>query len=134
MGRPSGAPEVPSSLVPGATAADRRVLAGVIAANGAPVDAASGVATGFARFLTFAILLSAGSITFRVWYFHRASQRWCVDTRPASTTAGVVAFAATDPNPQLSAAEVIGWERVYFEVVSVAGGAATDVWIEGVTF
>jgi hypothetical protein len=131
------APEVPASIVPGASPAARRVLVAAGVANGPPVALTAGVPTGFVRFISLVLaLVGAGStLTYRVWYLHRASQRWCVDTRPAPTTGGTVTLlvAAAD-NPQLNGAEIIGWERVYIEVQTITAGATVDAWIEAVTF
>ena len=131
------APEIPSSLNPGATPALRRVLAAVAAPNGAPAGVGDGFATGFVRSLNFALLLTGGGavITYRVWYWQRAAEVWCVDTRPAPTTAGVITFdTATMPNPELNCADINGLERVYIEVLTLSLGATVDAWIEGVTF
>lgn len=125
-------PGVPVSLVqPGAaTAAERKAVANLKAANGAPAADAAGFHTQGKRFLHIVVQLpDAGtSVEWSLWTWDAASGLWCLDTRPG--TAGTVALAVAD-SPQRSIVEIDGLERVYLQFKTFAGAFTTglNAWL-----
>jgi hypothetical protein len=124
------------SLKAGATAAARRVLAGVIAASTAPVAATAGIPTTSARFLHVVGKLNDGtSIKIKVWLRDSVSQEWTLDTDLGSNGLVTITQASPTSNPFRGLVEIAGIEEVYVQTLSPVGVlvAGLDVWLAGST-
>ena len=116
------------SLKTGTAAADRSIVDGAAAANGAPTTSGEQmVAVGLYDTIDVtAVSTGAGaSFEFTVWWWIEAAGKWVADATfsnvPVSTAGGVV-DAVTNP---------YGATALYVEVVNFAGGGTADVWATG---
>ena len=133
----AGTTHTPKSLVqPDAkTAAERRLLRSVIAANGAPSGISrTGKGTSGHRFLFVTIKLKdvGTTLKWRLWHLDRVSDEWCLDPRIGGCGEGEQ-FVDADGvfNPQRGIIEVGGIDKVYIELTEMTGVFANgvDVWL-----
>lgn len=116
------------TLKTGTAAADRRLVAGVAVANGAPTVGQDQMVT-VGLYDTIDVTASCtgagGSYEFTVWWWIEAAEKWVADATfsnvPVSTAGGVV-DAVTNP---------YGAGALYIEVVNFAGGGVASVWAAG---
>jgi hypothetical protein len=133
-----GGQGAPMSLVNarGATAAERRALKDVKAANGAPSNTAP-VTRGFntrnKQYVHVVVELpDAGtSLVWRMYTWDATSERWTLETTLG--TAGDVALAVAD-SPQRTIVEIDAATRVYIELLTFAGvfTEGASVWLSTV--
>lgn len=127
----------PVSLVAGATAALRRVLADVSVVNSPPSGVpVSGEADAIANpgywdlWVTFDIPDASTSIDVKIWYWSETAQKWTLEDRPG--TAGVVTL--TDASEAVSIfLEGPAARYLYIELDAMTGIFTTGVsaWVEG---
>jgi hypothetical protein len=118
------------------TAAGRRALAGIKAANSAPTTPAQGIHAHGHRFLHIEVYTpdAGATVDWRLWTFSSASQKWRLDTRfGSSPDYAETVTAGADDNPAWSTAEILGADKVYVELLNFTGThtLGVDVWLSG---
>lgn len=134
----------PVSLVTGANAAARRVLAGISAVNNAPTTATQGVPTYSHSHVHCVFSIPTGAAgdlaSMRIWWFDEASQTWVRDTRVGTApnyTIDLTQAGTVLPNPYWIVFETLGMTRLYLELASItnlSGLATVSAWAAGSSY
>lgn len=119
------------SLVTGTTAADRRAIAGLNAANGDPTASEQGISIQLFDAIDVVAQSVGGGASFdvQVWWYYNAADVWVYDddigTVSVTTAGGIEVFPILNqPNSRAANA-------VYLEVSNFAGGGTANVWLSG---
>lgn len=123
---------LPSTLVPGATAAARRMIALANAANGVPAGSLAGFASGYRMVNIWAQCVGGTSFDVGLWQYSDTSGLWALRTDIG--TAGYITVTPADDSLAEIMATVNNAARIYAKVKNFVGGADANVWGEGLRY
>lgn len=118
----------PSSAVTGNTPAERRIIAGAVAGNGAPTSTTPQMAN-VLMFTNYDIVAQAtvNSYDFLVWWFYKDAGIYILDT--SLGVAGVNSVTVAGGGRAVTAPSAAS--GVYVQVQNFAAGGIADVWAIG---